>query len=508
MSTPYPSGRIRWAVLALALLALIALMPASALAADRESVIVQMQPGLSPEAVIAQTRSAGGELTGRLPVVNGFSANVTAAEAEALKRAAGVREVTRDGGVEPQAIDTSKLKTAFPASINAPQAWNTSWIDATGRGVGVAVIDTGIDSDLPDFRAADSTSRVVASAVVNPDATTDQDEYGHGTHVAGILAGNSWRRDDGDEEKGRYVGIAPNANLISVKVSDDNGNASVLDVIRGLQFVVDHKAEYNIRVVNLSLEAATTGSYKTDPLDAAVENAWFSGIVVVAAAGNRGSQADAVSYAPGNDPYAITVGAVDDGASKADGDDARPSWSSRGTTRDGFAKPEVHAPGAGIVSNLAKHSKFAEMCASCVVDGDMIRAGGTSMAAPVVAGAVALMVQKAPLLTPDQIKGLLVAGSRKLNGKWPEIDLAGTGTLYYRGARPVANQGLTPNALVDAASGVIDYTRSSWSRSSWSRSSWSRSSWSCADCSQDPSDGVLPSRSSWSRSSWSMSWSK
>ena len=97
----------------------------------------------------------------------------------------------------------------------------------------------------------------------------------------------------------------------------------MLDVIRGLQFVVDHKADYNIRVVNLSLEAATPGSYKTDPLDAAVENAWFNGIVVVAAAGNRGSAPDAVSYAPGNDPYVITVGAVDDGKSKADGDDAR-----------------------------------------------------------------------------------------------------------------------------------------------------------------------------------------
>jgi serine protease AprX len=508
MSTQYPSGRIRWAVLALALLALIALMPASALASDRVGVIVQMQPGLSPEAVMAQVRADGGTVTDRLDVVNGFAATIPASVQGELARTAGVREVTRNGSVEPQGVDPSKLKTAFPASINAPQAWNGYGIDATGRGVGVAVIDTGIDSDLADFRDANGDSRVVASAVVNPDATTDQDEYGHGTHVAGILAGNSWRRGYDDDARGRYLGIAPNANLVSVKVSDDDGNTTVLDVIRGLQFVVDHKDDYNIRVVNLSLEAANPGSYKTDPLDAAVENAWFNGIVVVAAAGNRGTAPDAVSYAPGNDPYAITVGAVDDGASKADGDDARPSWSSRGITRDGFIKPEVHAPGAGIVSNLAKHSKFAQMCASCVVDGNMIRAGGTSMAAPVVAGAVALMLQKAPQLTPDQVKGLLIAGSRKLNGKWPEIDLVGTGKLYYRGARPTANLGLSPNLLVDSASGLIDYTRSSWSRSSWSRSSWSRSSWSCADCSEDSGDGVLPSRSSWSRSSWSMSWSK
>ena len=125
----------------------------------------------------------------------------------------------------------------------------------------------------------------------------------------------------------------------------------MLDVIRGLQFVVDHKADYNIRVVNLSLEAATPGSYKTDPLDAAVEAAWFKGIVVVAAAGNRGSAPDAVSYAPGNDPYVITVGAVDDGRpARPTATTPAPTWSSRGITRDGFAKPEIHAPGAGIVS--------------------------------------------------------------------------------------------------------------------------------------------------------------
>ena len=107
--------------------------------------------------------------------------------------------------------------------------------------------------------------------------------------------------------RGRYVGIAPDANLISVKVSDDQGEASVLDVIYGLQFVVDNKAAYNIRVVNLSLESTTPGSYKTDPLDAAVEAAWFKGIVVVTAAGNRGTAEDAVSYAPANDPYVIAV---------------------------------------------------------------------------------------------------------------------------------------------------------------------------------------------------------
>ena len=149
------------------------------------------------------------------------------------------------------------------------------------------------------------------------------------------------------------MGVAPDANLISIKASDDDGNATVLDVIDGIQFAVDHKADYNIRVLNLSLESTVAESYKTDPLDAAVEAAWFKGIFVVAAAGNRGAGPDAVSYAPGNDPYVVTVGAVDDKGTKDITDDEPTSWSSRGTTQDGFAKPDIYAPGASIVSNLA-----------------------------------------------------------------------------------------------------------------------------------------------------------
>src|SRR3712207_1943919 len=119
----------------------------------------------------------------------------------------------------------------------------TTLFRSTGKGVGVAVIDTGIAGDLPDFRvsAENRESRVIASAVTNPDAKTAGDPYGHGTHVAGIIGGNGWNRSSLDLMRGRYVGVAPEANLISVKASDDEGNATVLDVIYGLQFVVDHK---------------------------------------------------------------------------------------------------------------------------------------------------------------------------------------------------------------------------------------------------------------------------
>src|SRR3954462_1003454 len=142
------------------------------------------------------------------------------------------------------------------------------------------------------------------------------------------------------------MGVAPGANLISIKASVGASKATVLDVIAGIQFAVDHKLGYNIRVLNLSLESSATESYKTDPLDAAVEAARFKGIFVVAAAGNRGPGDGSVSHAPGNDPYVVTVGAVDEKGTKEFADAEPTPWSSPGTTRDGFAKPDIYAPGA------------------------------------------------------------------------------------------------------------------------------------------------------------------
>ena len=173
------------------------------------------------------------------------------------------------------------------------------------------MIDSGIAGDLPDF-VTGGRSRVIASAVTNPCAADANDQFGHGTHVAGLIAGNSLNSPVKRNLAGRYMGVAPRANLISVKVSDDDGETTVLDVIYGIQFAVDNKDRFGIRVVNLSLSSTVAESYLTDPLDAAAESAWFSGLVVVAAAGNDGIAPDAVSYAPGNDPYVISVGGMDD----------------------------------------------------------------------------------------------------------------------------------------------------------------------------------------------------
>ena len=483
--------------------------------ATQVEAIVQFETGVKPSTSRELVRTAGGRVTGDLHVINGLAARMTASEANALASRDGVRAVSLNAGVKSQArgfrkaaqqsgIDASELATSYNQSLTSDQAWGTY---GTGEGVGVAVIDTGIAEDMPDFQVAKNgngrgQSRVVATAVTNPEAKTDYDKYGHGTHVAGIIAGNGNNRHHRDALEGQYVGVAPDANLISVKVDDDRGNATILDVIYGLQFVVDLKDEYNIRVVNLSLESSVAESYKTDPLAAAAEAAWFSGIVVVAAAGNRGSDPKAVSYAPGNDPFVISVGAVDDMGTSKLSDDKLASWSSRGKTQDGHSKPEILAPGSGIVSTLAPNSEFKSMCPTCIVGGQYIRAGGTSMSAPMVSGLVAIMLENRPTLSPDRVKGMLMTSDRNVPGVGDEAYALGalkSNSTYN------PNAGIEPNTFVDPATGKIDYARSRWSRSRWSGAGMNRSRWSC-DCSKTTNGSIDPTRSRWSRSRWSTSW--
>jgi serine protease AprX len=488
------------------------------------SVIVRLEPGASAEAARSFVNAAGGHAGEPVGLINAFSARLQAGAAKRLASQQGVFAVSLNGSTKPQA--TALKPNALSTTFNHAVRTHALWPYATGKGVGVAMIDTGVAGDLPDFRRADgSGSRIVASAVINPDATTAEDKYGHGTHVAGLIAGDSSLRPTDDPARGRYAGAAPEANLVSIKVSDDHGDATILDVIYGIEFAVEHKDEFNIRVLNLSLESTVAESYRTDPLAAAVEAAWFKGIVVVVSAGNRGSDADAVSYAPGNDPYVISVGALDDQGTKLQDDDVRADFSSHGTTQDGYQKPELYAPGVRMYSNLAPGSDFTSMCAECVsADGQYIRAGGTSMSAPLVAGAVAVLLEENPSWTPDQVKGALVHNQRALPGGDHELDAFAAHN--YRLVELVSNEGLEPSDIVDSSTGDIAWDRSRWSEAQWDRSRWSRSRWSAAegelspswagasyvcDCEMiDPDTGAVdPARSRWSRSRWSRSrWSR
>jgi serine protease AprX len=423
--------------------------------------IVQFKRGVSERTARALVRSHHGRVTDRLPSINGFAIKLPAREARALRRNKHVLNLTLNTRVHGTGVDAGSLATTYPKTIGADKLWAAG---ITGKGVGVAVVDSGINGDMPDFRNADGSSRITANVIANPDATRPGDDVGHGTHVAGIIAGNSFNRDVGDPARGAYVGIAPEANLVAVKTADDDGDSTVLDVITALQFVVDHKDDLNIRVVNLSVSSDTPGSYRDDPLDAAVEFAWHAGIVVVAAAGNRGAATDAVQYAPANDPYVISVGATDEGDTVDPDDDVTAAFSSRGVTEDGASKPDLLAPGARIVAPLAMGSAFQALCPQCVVGGDYLRIGGTSMSAPVVAGAAALLLQARPELNPDEVKALLIASSATAGG--PRLGtadsfaiLAGS-TVTNTGPSTInGNLGLHPGtAVTGALPGTVSQT--------------------------------------------------
>jgi len=457
-----------------------------------------------------------GRIIGKLPIIHGLAVQTTAGQARALAANPDVHAVSLNTTVTPQSLPAARLpmmpgsqsisgdqvQTTYDQTLGVTPLWR---FGVTGTGVGVAVIDTGVDGALPDFSSAGGGhSRVSVSAVDNSHATTANDSYGHGTDVAGIIAGNGNNRSDALH--GQYVGVAPNANLISVKVSDETGATNVLDVIYGLQFAVTHQTEYNIRVINLSLDSATPQSAKVDPLDAAVESAWMHGIVVVAAAGNRGSATDAVQYSPANDPYVITVGGVDENGTADPSDDAPASWSSRGTTQDGAAKPDVYAPGAHIVSVLAPNSVFANPSCNCLIaGGQYIQTSGTSMAAPMIAGLAADLLQVHPHWTPAQVKGDLTSAAVSDNASLQEPN-AVKAILNWN--PPVADQGLTPSKLINTATGNINYSISTWSMSTWSRANgtlragYAGSSYTCKSCSANNGDTVNSSVSTWSLSTW------
>ncbi|HEX8085165.1 MAG TPA: S8 family peptidase [Solirubrobacteraceae bacterium] len=490
-------------------------------------VIVQLRPGADAAAATAAAERAGGRITRRLPLIRGLVVTgIPARDAAGLGTRRDVRAVSLNAAVkESGTVDPVALRTSFNQSIRADRSWA---MGTTGKGIGVAVVDTGIAGDHPDFRISqtDTRSRVIATAVANPDAPRAGDQYGHGTHVAGLIAGNGTNRDAADPLYGRYAGVAPDANLISVKVDDGNGATTLADVVAGLQFVVDFRTEYNIRVVNLSLRSSVAESYLTDPLDAAVEQAWFAGIVVVAAAGNGGTTEGAAHYSPGNDPHIITVGAVDDLGTKDIGDDRLTAWSTRGLTQDGIAKPDVVAPGAHLVAPLAPGSYYAGQCPQCVVDGDYLRIGGTSMAAALVSGEVADLLQAYPSWSPQQVKATLVKRTRAVTSPSSStlVDASGqpveatTVTETVDGAEAAVDKAQlnpttapatapAPSTLLDPQTRTIDWQRVSWSRVSWSqapdalRASFSRVSWStAADYSRVSWSEAQLARVSWSTS--------
>ncbi|MFL7867875.1 MAG: S8 family peptidase [Anaerolineales bacterium] len=396
--------------------------------------------------------------------------------------------------------------SAYREVVGAEALWQQTGLD--GQGVTVAVVDSGI-SDHIDLhqeannanQATDSNSRIIDSVVFGGYGSP-MDEYAHGTHVAGIIAGN------GNASKGEYKGIAPGVNLLNVRVSSEYGLTYLSDVIDSLQWVYENKDVYNIRVANLSLTSTAPESYHTSPLDAAVEILWFNGITVVVAAGNNGTADGPVTiYPPANDPFVITVGAVEDRGTPELDDDFIGTFSAYGTTESGFAKPELIAPGRNLISLLASTDATAyKYHPKHHVDDFYFRMSGTSMSAPVVSGVVALLLQDEPDLTPDQVKYRLMATA---NQEWSGYDAAkaGAGTVdanaaVYSDTSNGANQGIIPSYMLSTGEGGIAFDSVGWNSVGWNSVGWNSVGWNSVGWNSVGWNSVGWNSVGWNTSTW------
>lgn len=444
-------------------------------------IIVQKQiDDVRLEALVAEM---GGTVTADLHIINAFAAALPAKALPTLAAAEGVRWISLDApmvdaGGPDGAVLAANLRNVYNSAVRADEAWAQGY---QGSGIGVAVVDSSVDRYAADF-----DGRVVKSVWVKTRklslsggystrvsiTNSYADSFGHGTHVAGVIGGNGAASD------GAYIGIAPKVNLINVQVADSYGAMSASDVIFALQWILENRAEHNIRVVNLSLNSAVPESYQTSAIGAAAEILWFNGIVVVTSAGNNGT---ATLYPPANDPFVITVGATDDRGTVNLADDQIASFSAYGTTAAGLVKPEIVAPGRNIVSLLAPYSAFANDHPNNIVDAQHFVMSGTSVAAPVVTGAIALLLQAEPHLTPDQVKYRLMTTANK---SWPGYSPTKAGAGYLDVAAALAatttqsaNTGLNANQLLWSGADPVAWNSVSWNSVSWNSVSWNSVSW-------------------------------
>jgi serine protease AprX len=530
------------------------------------AVIVQELPnsGDRPEKAVA---ALGGTVTGSFEVIDGFTADLPGNRLAALRATPGVLAVTEDATVtlssaevDAQAGLNGSMQRITHEMTGASGMWDAGY---TGAGVDVAVIDSGV-VPVDGLRSPGKVvngpdlsfeGQVCTTAGCKASPVAHLDTYGHGTHMAGIIAG----RDDAtpgtvtSSTSGNFVGVAPDARIVSVKVADAQGRTDVSQAIAAIDWVIQHKNAdgMNIRVLNMSFGTDGVQRYQLDPLAFAAEQAWHKGIVVVVAGGNTGYGSAALNN-PAYDPYVIAVGGSDGRGTATTDDDIVGSWSATG---DGTRNPDVVAPGQSVVSLRVPNSQLDAAHPEGRTGERFFRGTGTSQSSAVVAGAAALLLEQRPNLTPDQVKALLTGTAKELpaadrraqgNGL---IDLAaasaaatpnavqtweratGTGSLEKaRGNHHVKHQGKElrgetgftgkkwdaqgfAKALRKAAEGKgplkgVSASGLSWSGLSWSGLSWSGLSWSGLSWSGLSWSGLSWSGLSWSGLSWSgLSWS-
>ena len=370
---------------------------------------------------------AGGSVQRPLRIINGFEARVPESRVQSLVGSPHISSVTPDARVAMQhavdgfdpTVDTgSLLNTA--TTVRARQMWRDGF---RGQGVDVALIDSGVSP----VEGLDGKNKLVHGPDLSFESQADNlrylDTFGHGTHMAGIIAGrDAGTTDEADESAHhRFLGIAPRSRVVSVKVANAQGATDVSQVIAAIDWVVQHRTDngLNIRVLNLSFGTDGVQDYQLDPLSYAVEVAWHKGIVVVVAGGNAGYGSAKLNN-PAYNPYVIAVGASDSKGTSDVADDIVPEWSSSG---NGSRNPDLVAPGKSVASLAVPSSQLDQSYPSAKVGGRFFRGSGTSQSAAVVSGAAALLLSQRPTMTPDQVKALLTSTA----GKLPAATDAGTG---------------------------------------------------------------------------------
>ena len=493
----HPRGRRpRWLVGTLLASLTGALLVGPAVTAQAETqpavtVVVQEASGAGP-AVEQAIGRLGGHVDVALPIVDGVAAAVPADRVAALEATPGVVNVTLNRPVtfSGQYGDSSGVASAvYSDAVRASKTWDQGY---TGQGIGVAVVDTGINP------VGDLAGRVIGGVDLSGE-NTNLDSYGHGTFVAGLIAGS------GADSDGAVKGVAPNVNLISVKIAGADGSTDLVHLIAGLDFVATTRNIYGTRVLNLSLAIDSPGSYQNDPIDVAVERVWNSGIAVVTAAGNHGSAPGTIS-APGDDPYVITAGADDDHTTATVGDDTLAPFSAVGPTVDGLAKPDLVAPGKSVVSLRAAGSTIDQANPSARVGTAYFKGSGTSFSSAVTAGVAALVLSRNPALTPNQVKARLTGNARNAPLVQPAA-ARGAGELDAFAATmstdtSAANAGLTPATFFGVSGADVIPAGSQWGGSHWGGSSWGGSSWGGSSWGGSSWGDLLWLGSSWGGSSW------
>lgn len=444
----------------------------------------------------AAVRRAGGTVLDDLPLVGGVAAELPAGarvpgHVVAADRSLSVASTPRD-------VASTGAGTTAPVSTDRATLGLQDG-SPSGRGVTVAVVDTGV-ADSPDL-----AGRVLHVDVSGSRIRTDSgDDYGHGTFVAGLVAG------DGRASGGRYQGAAPDARLLDVRVAADDGSTSLISVLRGLQVVSASADALDVRVLNLSLSSGSPLPYQVDPLTQALEALWRQGITVVTAAGNDGPTPGTIS-SPGLDPTLLTVGALDEAGTADRSDDSVAPYSSRGPAPQGVGKPDVVAPGSHLVSLRSPGSEVDAENPASRIGTTYFRGSGTSMSTALVSGVVADLLSARPRLSPDQVKALLV-GTAYRNDDLSDPASAGAGGVDAAGAlvapTPVVDvtgdDGPDPGSLPPAqvavwdrfAGAMLDGNRgaayAAWKQLSPSARSWVARSWAA----------LSPDARSWVARSW------